>query len=98
MKKIHLSAYILTSPRVLSGLEELAYNLRWTWDTRTYKLFQHLDPEMLEKCQGNPVLLLRRVSHEKLEHAANDTAFLAHLDGGPRRSAPLPDGAGLVPD
>jgi len=81
MPKIHQFGVYPHIPSRLSGLEELAYNLRWTWDTRTYKLFQHLDPEMLERCGGNPVLLLRRVSRERLEHAAADTAFLVHLDG-----------------
>jgi glycogen phosphorylase len=81
MRKIHQFGVYPHIPPRLSGLEELAYNLRWTWDTRTYRLFQHLDPEMLERCQGNPVLQLRRVSREKLEHAAKDTAFMSHLDG-----------------
>ena len=81
MKKIHQFGVYPHIPPRLSGLEDLAYNLRWTWDTRTYKLFEHLDPDVLEKCQGNPVLLLRRVSRERLEHAASDSAFLAHLDG-----------------
>jgi glycogen phosphorylase len=81
MRKIHQFGVYPHIPARLSGLEELANNLRWTWDSRTYKLFQHLDPEMLERCQGNPVLLLRRVSREKLEHSAKDPAFLAHLDG-----------------
>ncbi|MFH0914892.1 MAG: alpha-glucan family phosphorylase, partial [bacterium] len=67
-------------PPRLSGLEELALNLRWTWDSRAFKVFQHLDSEMLEKCDGNPVLLLRRISRERLEHAAGDAAFLTHLD------------------
>ena len=81
MRKIHHFGVYPHIPPRLSGLEELAYNLRWTWDTRTYRLFQHLDPEILERCGGNPVLLLRRVSRERLEQAAADTAFLSHLDG-----------------
>jgi len=81
MKKIHKYGVHPHIPTRLSGLEELAYNIRWTWDVKTYKVFEHLDPEMLEKCQGNPVLLLRRVSSDKLEHAANDPVFLSHLDG-----------------
>ncbi len=81
MKKIHQFGVYPHIPPRLSGLEELAYNLRWTWDTRAYRVFEHLDPDMLERCQGNPVLLLRRVSREKLEQAATDSAFLAHLDG-----------------
>ena len=35
---------------------------------------------MLEKCGGNPVLLLRRISRERLEHAAAEPAFLTHMD------------------
>ncbi len=80
MKKIHQFGVYPHIPPRLSGLEELAYNLRWTWDTRTYRVFQQLDSGTLEKCRGNPVLLLRRISREKLERAANDPAFLADLD------------------
>ena len=80
MRKIHQFSVHPEIPPRLSGLEELALNLRWTWDSRAFKVFQHLDPEMLEKCDGNPVLLLRRISRERLEHAAGDAAFLTHLD------------------
>jgi starch phosphorylase len=80
VRKIHQFSVHPEIPPRLSGLEELALNLRWTWDRRAYKVFQHLDPEMLEKCAGNPVLLLRRISRERLEHAAGDAAFLSHLD------------------
>ncbi len=81
MRKIHQFGVYPHIPARIGGLEELAYNLRWSWDDRTYRLFQHLDAEMLEKCGGNPVLLLRRVSRDKLERAALDPTFLAHLDG-----------------
>ena len=84
-------------PPRLSGLEELALNLRWTWDSRAYKVFQHLDPEMLEKCGGNPVLLLRRISRERLEHAAGDSAFLTHLDEALDDLRRYMARAGLVP-
>ena len=80
MRKIHTFSVHPEVPARLSGLEELAYNLRWTWDSRSFKVFQHLDPEMLEKYGGNPVELLRRISRERLEQAAGDAAFLTHLD------------------
>ena len=44
-------------------------------------MFRRLDPELLEKCGGNPVSLLRRVSRERLQRAAEDEAYLALLDG-----------------
>jgi glycogen phosphorylase len=78
--RIHQFSVHPEIPPRLGGLEELALNLRWTWDSRAYKVFQHLDPEMLEKCEGNPVLMLRRISRERLEHAASESAFLTHLD------------------
>jgi glycogen phosphorylase len=81
MRKIHQFGVYPHLPARLSGLEELAYNLRWTWDSRTFRLFRYLDPDMLEKCGGNPVLQLRRVSRERLEQAALDPAFLTQLDG-----------------
>ncbi len=81
MRKIHQFSVHPDIPPRLSGLVELALNLRWTWDTRSFRVFQHLDPELLEKCGDNPVLLLRRISRERLEGAAEDPAFLTHLDG-----------------
>jgi starch phosphorylase len=78
--RIHQFSVHPEIPPRLSGLEELALNLRWTWDSRAYKVFQHLDPEMLEKCEGNPVLLLRRISLERLEQAVAESAFLTHMD------------------
>jgi starch phosphorylase len=80
LQRVHRFSVHPRIPGRLAGLEELAFNLRWTWDVRAYKVFQHLDAEMLEKCGGNPVLLLRRISLERLEHATNDSAFLTHLD------------------
>jgi len=78
--KIHQFSVHPEIPGRLRGLEELALNLRWTWDRRAYKVFQHLDPEMLEKCGGNPVLMLRRISRERLQQAAGESSFLTHLD------------------
>lgn len=80
MPKIHQFSVHPEVPERLRGLEELAHNLRWAWDRRAFKVFQHLDAEMLEKCGGNPVLMLRRVSRERLEQAAGESSFLTHLD------------------
>ncbi len=80
MPKIHQFSVHPEVPERLRGLEELAHNLRWAWDRRAFKVFQHLDAEMLEKRGGNPVLMLRRVSRERLEQAAGESSFLTHLD------------------
>ncbi len=80
MRKVHPYVVYPKLPPRLHGLWELAYNLRWTWNAMAFDVFEHLDRVMLKKCGGNPALLLRKISRERLEWAANDAAFLAHLD------------------
>ena len=67
-------------PERLACLRDLAYNLRWTWDHDTLELFTRLDASLWQDCGHNPVLLLNRVPQTRLEDAAQDDAFLAHLD------------------
>ncbi len=80
MPKIHQFNVHPDIPERLSGLEELAHNLRWTWEARAQEAFRRLDPVLMEKCGDNPVSLLRRVSRERLKQAAGDEAYLALLD------------------
>ncbi|MHB8868164.1 MAG: alpha-glucan family phosphorylase [Thermoleophilia bacterium] len=67
-------------PDRLACLRDLAYNLRWTWDHDTIELFMRLSAEHWRESGHNPVLLLNLVAQSRLEEAAEDDAFLAHLD------------------
>ncbi len=67
-------------PKALSRLEELAYNLRFTWDHETISLFRRLDPDLWEKTHHNPVLTLGLTSQEKFEAFKNDPAYMANLE------------------
>lgn len=67
-------------PPSLERLRELAYNLRWTWDHETISLFRRLDRDLWEETGSNPVWMLGRISQDVLQAAAEDEAFLAHLD------------------
>jgi glycogen phosphorylase len=67
-------------PGRLQALEELAYNLRWSWDHDTLVLFWRLDRDLWEACDHNPVLMLGALSQERLEEVSQDDAFLAQLD------------------
>ncbi|HYZ85967.1 MAG TPA: alpha-glucan family phosphorylase, partial [Bryobacteraceae bacterium] len=64
-------------PDSIFRMSELAYNLLWAWDHNIRSLFRRLDPQVWKSVGNNPVLMLGRVSQETLEHAANDTRFLA---------------------
>src|SRR6266542_3872231 len=71
-------------PEPLYRLRELAYNLRWAWDHDTIELFRRLDSDLWESSGHNPVLMLGTVDQAKLEAAAHDESFLAHLDRAAR--------------
>lgn len=80
MKAAHRFHVHPAIPERLACLRTLAYNLRWTWDHDTLELFMRLDTALWSECGHNPVLLLNRVPQGRLEDAAVDDAFLAHLD------------------
>jgi starch phosphorylase len=63
-------------PEALSRLQELANDLKYTWDRRIRGLFYQLDHELWENCGHNPKVFLRRVSQTALEQAARDRVFL----------------------
>ncbi|HOG45220.1 MAG TPA: alpha-glucan family phosphorylase, partial [Anaerolineae bacterium] len=67
-------------PPRLSRLRDLAYNLQWSWEYETVELFRRLSGELWEQAGHNPVKMLGLVAQERLDQAANDEAFLAHLD------------------
>ncbi len=67
-------------PGRLQALEDLAYNIRWSWDHESIGLFRRLDRDLWEESGHNPVLMLGSLSQERLLEAAQDEAFLAHMD------------------
>lgn len=63
-------------PERLSGLEELANDLYYSWDRQVRNLFFRLDRELWGSCRHNPKVFLRRVSQQRLEKALEDRGFL----------------------
>lgn len=66
-------------PEALAPLQELAFNLRWSWDERTRDLFRWVDPYLWERTQHDPVQVLSLVARERLEALAKDNAFMSFL-------------------
>ena len=50
---------------LIPRLEELAYNLRWSWDPLTLDLFQSLAPEPWARTH-NPIVALKSSEHSRL--------------------------------
>lgn len=66
-------------PEPLAPLQELAFNLRWSWDERTRDVFRWVDPYLWEQTQHDPVQVLSLVARERLEALAKDNAFMSFL-------------------
>ncbi|HVL69991.1 MAG TPA: alpha-glucan family phosphorylase [Vicinamibacterales bacterium] len=67
-------------PARIGRLNELAYDLWWSWNPVAREVFRDLDYPLWRFTDHNPVLLLHLVEPERLEFAANDTAFLDLYD------------------
>jgi len=63
-------------PPALNRLNDLAYNLLWSWDHNIRSIFRRLDPVLWRTSGHNPVLLLGRIPQATLDRAAADQRFL----------------------
>ena len=68
-------------PKRLHALEELSRNLWWSWTPGARDLFEYIDKELWIEVDRNPIVLLDRLSMDRLVELENDTVFLEMLDG-----------------
>lgn len=66
-------------PKRLARLEELAGNLRYSWDRPTRALFAKLNPQLWDAVGHSPKAMLKRIDEQRLLDAAADPAFLDSL-------------------
>lgn len=66
-------------PKPLSRLRELSYNYWWSWNSDARELFRRLDTDLWEDVVHNPVKFLAHLAQRRLDQAAGDKAFLAHM-------------------
>ncbi len=67
-------------PDRISGLNELAYNLWWSWHPEARMLFKMLNRAAWKVSVHNPVKMLHDVNKEVLDTASEDQKFLRHYD------------------
>jgi starch phosphorylase len=67
-------------PVELEKLVEISRNIWWSWNYEATELFHDLDPELWKESGCNPVLLLERMSYEKLEALLKDKAILKRMN------------------
>jgi starch phosphorylase len=67
-------------PDRINRLEELAYDLWWSWTPVARNVFRHLDYSTWRLTAHNPVKMLQLVPHDALERAAADPEWLRDYD------------------
>ena len=67
-------------PSRLARLEELAYNLWWSWHRPSRDLFKYLDRSLWTTTRHNPVRILRETPKNRLPQLARDPIFLRDFD------------------
>ena len=66
-------------PPELGALEELAMNLRWSWDAQTRDVFKWVDPDAWDATVHDPVRVLGVVPRDRLEALVEDQGFMRFL-------------------
>ena len=67
-------------PDRLTRLEELAYDLWWSWNIDARRVFRNLDYSLWRQTAHNPVRMLELVSPETLARAADDHEWLSNFE------------------
>lgn len=67
-------------PEKFKRLNDIAYNLWWSWNPEAIDLYREIDLDLWEKLGKNPVRFLQEVSQKKLHTKLNDTEFVKRLD------------------
>jgi starch phosphorylase len=67
-------------PEKLEPLREIVFNLYWTWNQDAIELFRRLDIKLWDQTHHNPVLMLGKISQERLNEVATDDSFISHMN------------------
>ena len=68
------------SPDRIKRIEELAYDLWWSWNTDARRVFRSLDYPLWRQTAHNPVRMLQLISPETLARAMHDREWLDNYD------------------
>ena len=66
-------------PATLEPLRDMSFNLWWTWEPSARRLFRHLDPELWNRTNHNPIRMLQLSRQSRLEELSQDKNFLREL-------------------
>src|SRR5215218_11515186 len=79
MQPIHTFNVVPQLPAALEPLREMVFNLWWTWQPDARKLFRHLDPELWDQTNHNPLRMLQLCRQARLVEVSKDDDFLREM-------------------
>lgn len=65
-----------TIPENIQGLQLLANDLYYSWNSQARRLYRRIDTDLWEASEHSPKVFLRRVAQDKAEKAAQDANFI----------------------
>ncbi len=66
-------------PAQLKPLEEIARNLWWVWNSEAKALFRDLNPDLWRKTGENPIIVLQRLTSERVDEILADAGLMERL-------------------
>ncbi len=63
-------------PSQLKPLEVMARNLWWVWNSEAKALFRDLNPDLWRKTGENPVMVIQRLTSERIDEILADSALM----------------------
>lgn len=67
-------------PQRINRLGELVYNMWWTWNPDSQRLFINIDRQLWESVEHNPILFLRKVERARLNAVTNNRFYVDFYD------------------
>lgn len=67
-------------PQKLKKLEELSKNLWWVWNSEGKHLFHDIDRELWRTTGQNPVMMLQKISSERLNEILKDDELMERIN------------------
>lgn len=81
MTRLDTSQLLFTPiPERIERLQELAYNLWWSWHPEAQNLYRQIDPELWELVYHNPVKFLREVRQQRFAETIANSTYLEQYD------------------
>ncbi|MBX7054398.1 MAG: alpha-glucan family phosphorylase [Pyrinomonadaceae bacterium] len=68
-------------PGNLEKLNEISANFYWCWRPEGIALFRDLDPDLWDRCEQNPRVMLKTISGLRLWQRSADNRYVARVDG-----------------